>query len=242
MYIVLFLQALLAFTWLVKSNSFIVSSSKCQSWLMMNAVESKSEDAFFTSMEESFRSLGSKYEMNRVVDHWNQGKFKAVPLFGRLQKVTSQPTTIDVMTVNSFPELSLGPVLLLDDGAFVYKGESAPHPSASPNLYAVQSPFKIINPEFELVRESDKDSWIPTSGVCTIIGSNELSEDGKKLNILLERVELTLRDDGNNVYEFVAREFKNPVTGYHEVLLMTSELTAVKGNFGSLFLFFPVNA
>jgi len=237
----LLLQAFVAFTGLVGSNCFILSSSERPLRLMMSAGESKPEEAFFVSLEESFRSLGSKYEMNKVVNDFNEGSFKAVPLFGRLRDVTSQPTTIEAVTVNSFPELSLGPLLLLDDGAFVYKGQTAPHAAANPNLYAVQSPFSISKPEFNLAQKSGEGSWIPTSGVCTVIGRNELSEDGKQLNIFLERAELTLRDDNDNVYEFEPRQFKSPVIGSHEVLLMTPEITVVKGNFGSLFLFFPVN-
>lgn len=214
----------------------------------MSAGEGRSEETFFASMEESFRSLGSEYKMNRAVSELNCGEFKAVPLFGRLRDVTTQPTTIEGMTFNSFPELSLGPLLLLDDGACVFKGSSAQHPAASPDLYAVQTPFTILEPEFKLAQKSGEGSWVPTSGVCTVIGTNKPSEDKKQLSISLERVELTLTDTGNGFtrndsdteHKFESRQFETPYPGSHEVLLMTPELTVVKGNFGSLFLLFPV--
>jgi len=205
----------------------------------MSTADIKPEQAFFDSMEESFRNLGSEYDMNKVVDEFNKGTFKAMPIFGRLRDVTSQPTTIEMMTFNSFPELTLGDVDLVNEGALVYKGENAPYATANPNLYAVRTPFMISNPEFKLEQESG-DSFIPTSGVCTVLGTNKLSEDGNTLDIMLEQAELTLRDDNDNVHHFEARDFKSPLPGSHEVLLMTPEITAVKGNFGSLFLFFPV--
>jgi len=188
---VLLLQAFVAFSVMVVSNGFIWSSSKRPSRLLMSAGQNESEKAFFASLEESLRSLGSEYKMNRVVDDFNEGKFKAVPLFGRLRDVTTNPSTIDAMTLNSFPDLPLGPLLLLDDEAFVFKGQRAPHAAASPNLYAVQSPFTISKPELKLAQKSGEGSWIPTSGVSTVIGTFEQSEDGKQLTISLERVEVS---------------------------------------------------
>jgi len=233
------LQVFVALTGLVASDCFTWSSTKRSSRLMMSTADIKPEQAFFDSMEESFRNLGSEYDMNKVVDEFNKGTFKAMPIFGRLRDVTSQPTTIEMMTFNSFPELTLGDVDLVNEGALVYKGENAPYATANPNLYAVRTPFMISNPEFKLEQESG-DSFIPTSGVCTVLGTNKLSEDGNTLDIMLEQAELTLRDNNDNVHHFEARDFKSPLPGSHEVLLMTPEITAVKGNFGSLFLFFPV--
>mmetsp|Transcript_18094 Transcript_18094/g.20861 ORF Transcript_18094/g.20861 Transcript_18094/m.20861 type:complete len:243 (+) Transcript_18094:116-844(+) len=238
---ILLLQAVVAFSSVAVSNCFIWSSTKRSPGLLMSAGQNESKQTFFASLEQSLRSLGSTYKTNRVVDDFNEGTFKAVPLFGRLRDVTTQPTTIDAMTFNSFPDLPLGPLLLLNGEDFVYKGQSAPHAAASPNLYAVQTPFRISKPELKLAQKSGDGSWIPTSGVCTVIGTFEPSEDGKQLTISLERVELTLRDESNNAHKFDPRQFTAPFIGSHEVLLMTPEFTAVKGNFGSIFLFFPVN-
>ena len=47
------------------------------------------------------------------------------------------------------------------------------------------------------------------------------------------------RDGSGTAQEFKPRHLDPPMLGSHEVLLMTPELTAVKGNFGSLFLLFP---
>jgi len=247
---ILLLQAVVAFSGVILSKCFIIRSPNRPSAgrLLMSAEPNESEtpeQMFFAGLEESLRTLGSTHKINQVVDDFNEGTFKAVPLFGRLRDVTTQPTTIDAMTFNSFPDLDLlGPLNLLNDKAFVYKGQSAPIAAASPNLYAVQTPFRIAKPELTLDQKSGDGggSWIPTSGVCTVIGTFEPSEDAKQLTISLERAELTLRDDDSDTaHTFDSRQFKAPFSGSHEVLLMTPEFTAVKGNFGSIFLFFPVN-
>ena len=219
----LFLQALVIFTgFLATSNSFSWGSlnQQRQPRLLMRRAGGGGgapEETFFASLEEAFRSLGLKHGLNRAVPALNQGRFKAVPLFGRLKEVTTNPTTIAALTFNSFPELteSLGPLELLQDGAFVFKGDQrsdhSPHhfhaSATSPsNLYAVQSPFKILSrPKEErksisLVDDSEgggdddhhgpKKEWAPTSGVCTVIGSFDLNEDGTRLGISLERVEV----------------------------------------------------
>jgi hypothetical protein len=172
----------------MSSEAFNAGTYKSRSRLIIKSEKGLVKDppSFLKELEESFRKLGAEHNLNKVIEKFNVGAFKRIPIFGRLEQITLQPITLSELSSDLFPDISLGPLELNDDGAFVFKGDTAPFESTHDNLYAVQSTFKILTPK----EIPGLDSWIPTEGVCTTIGAFRHSSNYCELLVTLDRVEV----------------------------------------------------